>query len=136
MRVIPIVLAALLLNAGLSFAASDDTYLECKYGGIKSFYKKSKIFKVTHDGHVYDGDLKMKLNRESVIDSYLFGSATNDNEMLMHSIDIFNGNWRQYIITKDEIFRIKNDEEITKSKLNSYAGLDWEHAGECKSIVK
>ncbi len=76
----------------------------------------------------------MHINRERVFNSYLFGSVINNNEMLMNSIDIFNGEWRQYTITKDEIMQVKNDEDVSKNKVNSYAQLVWELVGECKSV--
>lgn len=136
MRIIPIIFVALWLNTGLSFAENDEIYLECKYGGLKSLYKTPKIFIIARGGHVYDGDKKTKLNNEGVVDSYLFGSVFVNDKMLMNNIDIFNGSWHQYIITKDELMRIRNIEEVTKSKVNSYAGLDWKRIGECKSIDK
>lgn len=127
---------ALWLSAGPSLAEYDDIYLECKYSGFKSLYSSPKIFKIARDGYAYDGPNKMKLNLERVIDSYLFGSTISNNEVLMYSIDIFNGYWSQYTITKDEVFKIKNDEEILKTQMNSYAGLNWQHIGECKSVDK
>ena len=135
-RIVPTIFIALWLNIGSALAEYDDVFLECTYGGLKSLYKTPKLFKITRDGFVYDGPNKMELNHEGIVDSYLFGSTIKNNKMLMHNIDIFNGHWRQYIITKDEIFQIRNDEEITKNKINSYAALDWERVGECKSIDK
>ena len=131
-----IIFAALCLSASLAHAKNDDKYLECRYSGFKSLYSAPKIFTITRDGYAHDGDNKMKLNLERILDSYLFGSATKNNNALMHSIDIFNGNWSQYTITKDEIMKIRNIEDVTKSKINSYAGLDWKHVGECKGIDK
>lgn len=136
MRIIPIIFVALWLSTGPVLAEYDDIYLECRYSGFKSLYSSPKIFKITRDGYAYDGPNKMKLNFERVIDSYLFGSTINNDEVLMNSIDIFNGHWSQYIITKDEIFRIRNDEEILQTKVNSYAGLDWQQIGACKSVDK
>ena len=132
--IIPIILAVFWLSAGVGLAENDGTYLECRYGGLKSFYKTPVRFKIAHDGFAYDGDNKMHINRERVFNSYLFGSVINNNEMLMNSIDIFNGEWRQYTITKDEIMQIKNDEDVSKNKVNSYAQLVWELVGECKSV--
>ena len=75
MRIIAIILAALLLNIGSSFAEYDDIHLECKYAGLKSIFGTPKIFRIARDGYVYDGNTKMELNREGVIDSYMFGNA-------------------------------------------------------------
>lgn len=136
MRIIPIIFAALCLSASLSFAENDGKYLECSYSGFKSLYSAPKIFRITRDGYAHDGENKMKLNLERVIDSYLFGSITKDNTALMHSVDVFNGNWSQYTITKDEIMQIKNIEDVTKNMVNSYAGLDWKRVGACKSVDK
>lgn len=136
MRIIPIIFMALWLNTSPAFAEYDDIYLECTYGGFKSVYSSPKIFKITRDGYIYDGPHKMELNRERIIDSYLFGSSIKNNKSTMYSIDIFSGIWNQYIITKDDIYRIRNNEEVTKNKVNSYAGLDWKQIGECNSVDK
>lgn len=132
----PIIVVALCLKATPSFAENGDVYLECSYNGFKSLYKSPKIFKIARDGYAYDGPTKMKLNNEGIIDSYLFGSAIENNTLLMNSIDIFNGNWGQYILSKDELMRIKNIEDVTKNKVNTYARLDWKPTGACKSIDK
>lgn len=134
MRIIPILFAALWLIGGQAFAEDGDIYLECRYSGFKSLYRSPIIFKIARDGYVYDGPDKMLLNRDGVIDAYLFGRTIDADKVRMHSIDIFNGHWSQYIITKDEVFRIRNIEEVTKNKVNSHAGLAWQPIGECKSV--